>query len=85
MPVPVKTPYGPRETVAAWLTANDIDPSDVPWEGPITIEAGQIRYVALLCNEAGRKYVDEATGDVAQEERTTPLKVPPVGLAIDGA
>lgn len=72
-----------REAVAQWLTANGIDPGDVPLPSRITIERdvlyGQrrIRYTMLLRNEAGSKYIDFSTGDAAMEERTTPLKVEP--------
>jgi hypothetical protein len=78
-----ETEYGPREAVAEWLAANDIDPRDVPIEGPITIEPNpeghrrRIRYAALLHDEHGRRYQDPATGDAAREERTAPLKVEP--------
>lgn len=74
---PIPTPFGPMDAVADWLRANGIDPCDVPIHGPIAIDQGRIRYVAYLRNEAGRKYVDETTGDVAQEERATLLKVEP--------
>lgn len=87
----VETPYGPVAAVADWLRANDIDPNDVPIEGPITIETEasvrgwSIRYVAHLRNEQGRKYVDETTGEVAQEQRTAPLKVaPPENVQVTG-
>ncbi|MFM9604261.1 hypothetical protein [Streptomyces turgidiscabies] len=91
MPVPVETPYGPMDAVADWMRANDIDPNDVPIDSPISIEpdtAGgdsRIRYTAHLRNEQGRKYVEETTGDVAQEERTTPLKAkPPANVQVTG-
>ena len=83
MPVPVETPYGPLDAVADWLRANDIDPNDVPINGPIAIDEATadrgrlIRYTAMLRNEAGRHYADESTGDVAQEERVVPLAVEP--------
>lgn len=91
MPVPVETPYGPRGAVAEWLIANDIDPNVVPINGPIAIETTpgirgwHIRYTAHLLNEDGRKYVDETTGDVAQEQRTASLKVsPPENVQVPG-
>ncbi|MGW1796937.1 hypothetical protein ACWCQN_13220 [Streptomyces sp. NPDC001984] len=91
MPVPVETPYGPVTAVADWLRANDIDPNDVPIDGPITIEpltmggARCIRYAALLRNERGRHYEDPGTGDVAREERIQPLKVePPENVQVTG-
>ncbi|MGW0914663.1 hypothetical protein ACWD1Z_23340 [Streptomyces sp. NPDC002784] len=77
MPVPIETPFGPMDAVADWLRANDVEPNDVPIEGPITIEEGHIRYAALLRNEAGRRYVDESTGEAAREERTVQLKIDP--------
>ena len=77
MPKLVVTPYGPVDAVAGWLRANDIDPSDVPIDGPITIEQGHIHYAALLRNEDGHRYVDESTGDVAWGNQTAPLKVDP--------
>lgn len=83
MAVPAETPFGPIAAVADWLSANGIDPRDVPIEGPITIEPnpeghGQcIRYAALLHDEHGRRYQDPATGDAAREERTAPLKAEP--------
>ena len=91
MPVLVETPYGPREAVAEWLSANGIDPNDVPIEGPIAIELETvdgsrcIRYAALLRNETGHRYMDSATGDAAREERTEPLKVePPANVQVTG-
>jgi hypothetical protein len=77
MPVPIETPFGPMDAVVDWLRANDIDPNDVPIEGPITIKDGHIEYAALLRNEASRHYMDEATGEAARERRTALLKVEP--------
>lgn len=83
MPVPYETAYGPLPEVVAWLTANGIDPADVPVDGEITIEvqnlAGDryVRYSALLRNEDGHRYLDPATNEAAQEERIAPLKVDP--------
>ena len=72
-----ETPFGPRPAVADWLRANDIDPNDVPIEGPITIEHGRIHYAALLRNEAGHLYRDSSTDSAAREERTAQLKAKP--------
>lgn len=85
-----ETAYGSVTAVADWLYANGIDPNDVPFEGPITIERDplegrRIRYAALLRNDEGHRYVDPATGDAAREVRTAPLKVEPEGLTVDGA
>lgn len=90
MAKPIDTPFGPMGAVANWLRANDIDPSDVPIEGPISIERDplegrSIRYAAMLRNQEGFHYADRATGAAAREERTVPLKAEPEGLAIDGA
>ncbi|QFR00714.1 hypothetical protein F9278_36155 [Streptomyces phaeolivaceus] len=46
--------------------------------GPVMLDGGRaIRHTVLLRNAEGRKYVDEATGDAAQEERVVPLVVEP--------
>lgn len=66
-----------------WLGANGIDPSDVPVHEDITIEpltfdgGRAIRFTALLRNAEGGKYLDEATGDAARDERIVPLVVDP--------
>ncbi|WP_200302225.1 hypothetical protein [Streptomyces adelaidensis] len=66
-----------------WLRANGIDPGDVPVHEDITIEPltlggdRAIRFTAHLRNADGCKYLDEATGEAAQEERTVPLVVEP--------
>lgn len=81
-----ETVYGPVTAVAEWLRANDIDPSDVPFEGPIAIKQGHIRYAALLRNEDGHRYVDEATGDAAWAQLTAPLRVePPANVQVTGS
>jgi hypothetical protein len=77
MPKLTETPYGPVDAVADWLRANDIDPRDVPVEGPIAIDQGHIRYTVLLRNEDGHLYRDPVTDDAAREERTAALKVEP--------
>lgn len=66
-----------------WLRANNIDPSDVPTESPVSIEPGNgghvIRYTAMLRNANGRKYLvdpDDPDKGVAHEERTVPLLMP---------
>ncbi|MDX3162157.1 hypothetical protein PV369_43075, partial [Streptomyces scabiei] len=65
------------------LQANGIDPCDVPVDEDIVIEPltlggdRAIRYTAHLRNADGRKYLDEATGEAAQEERVVPLVVDP--------
>lgn len=76
-----------REAYAAWLTANQITPGDVPCDDEFTPEgltlatradgARVIRYAALLRNERGHKYHDPETNDAAKEQRETLLIVPP--------
>ncbi|GAA2694335.1 hypothetical protein GCM10010400_69870 [Streptomyces aculeolatus] len=71
----------------AWLTANNINPADVPSDDgatptELTLATSTdgvrvIRYTAFLRNEDGHKYHDPATNDAAQEQRETPLLVPP--------
>lgn len=72
-----------RQELQAWLRANGIDPGDVPVHEDITIEPltlggdRAIRHTVYLRNADGAKYLDEATGDAAQEERIVPLVVDP--------
>jgi hypothetical protein len=67
----------------AWLIANGIDPADVPVREAISIEpltlGGDlaIRYTAYLRAANGLRYLDEATGEAAQEERLVPLTTAP--------
>ncbi|MEI5520702.1 hypothetical protein WB388_08815 [Streptomyces brasiliscabiei] len=66
----------------SWLKANGIDPEDVPTNTEITVETGTdggrlIRYTVYLRNANGAKYLDEATGEPAQQERTAPAQVEP--------
>lgn len=81
MPVPSdETEYGPREAVAEWLTANDIDPSDVPLPSTIVIErdplAGRsIHYTAVIRSEDGHMQYDPRADGPKVEARTAPLKV----------
>ena len=68
--------------VQQWLTANGIDPSDVPQDTTLVIETidGQrvLRYDVYLRNEVGSKDVDPNDPDqAAREERTTRLIVEP--------
>lgn len=79
-----------REAIAAWLTANNIDPADVPLHSMIVedSEAGTIRYTAYVRAE-GRLQVAPAGGPrVIQlddleppmyEAREAPLVVPAPG------
>ncbi|MFE9764627.1 hypothetical protein ACFYPC_08870 [Streptomyces sp. NPDC005808] len=87
-----ETAYGPIAAVAEWLRANDIDPSDVPIDGSISIEPGaysgerRIRYSAVLRNAQGYCYRDPATDQAAREERTASLKAePPANVQVAGS
>lgn len=78
MAVDYETPYGPRPAVAAWLRASDIDPGDVPIEGPIAIDEGQrIHYAALVRNDEGRLTYDPQARGPKVEYRTVQLKIEP--------
>ena len=72
-----------HEQLKTWLRANCIDPAEVTVREAIVVEpltlggARAIRHTVLLRNADGHRYVDEATGDAAQEERVVPLVVEP--------
>ncbi|HZX38444.1 MAG TPA: hypothetical protein VFF37_08975 [Streptomyces sp.] len=72
-----------HEQLKAWLRANCIDPAEVTVREAIVVEPltlggdRAIRHTVLLRNAEGHRYVDEATGDAAQEERVVPLLVEP--------
>ncbi|SCD61410.1 hypothetical protein [Streptomyces sp. PpalLS-921] len=71
----------PREEIAAWLTANGIDPGDVPLGSQIDIGtdndgAPVIRYTTLLRRDGHLYLNDDGTGP-ASEQRETPMHVAP--------
>lgn len=72
-----------HEELKQWLRANGIDPADVPLHDEITIELltfggdRAIHHTAYLRNADGKKYLDEATDDAAQEARIVPLTTDP--------
>lgn len=78
-----KTPNeGRREALCQWLTANGINPSDVPIDADLTITTEPdgtrlIRYEAFVLDADGHRIVDERGQDVAIETRTTRLNVEP--------
>ncbi|MER6834259.1 hypothetical protein ACFWHF_12070 [Streptomyces griseoincarnatus] len=85
------TAYGPREAVADWLRANDIDPCDVPLDAHISIEpltlGGDrcIRYTAVVRDEGHVRYDPQRRGP-ASEQRIAVLKAdPPADVLIDGS
>ncbi len=69
-----------HDELLVWLRANGIDPNDVPIDSTIGIaptDGGHVvKHTVFLRNDAGRHYEDPATGDIAQEQRATPLTVP---------
>lgn len=74
---------GRRKELCDWLTANHIDPHDVPVDGDLTTDTvdGQrvIRYEAMLRSADGRLVLDDRGEDAAIERRTVPLLVEPPG------
>lgn len=83
---PAPDPYQRREAMAAWLTANGVDPNDVPLHADITVDDqnGQrvIRYEAFQRDGNGDIFVADGGTGAAVEERTTLLTTePPAELA----
>lgn len=77
-----KWPEDRREAVCAWLTANNIQPSDVPVNGDLYLTPGpdgviHIHYEAFHLNREGRRHLDERGQHAAIERRSTPLLVDP--------
>ncbi|WP_405960806.1 hypothetical protein OG235_27975 [Streptomyces sp. NBC_00024] len=72
---------GRRKELCDWLTANHIEPRDVPVRGDLAVDTvdGQrvIRYEAMLHSADGRLMLDDRGEDVAIERRTVPLLVEP--------
>jgi hypothetical protein len=78
----VKTDYARRDALCAWLTANGIDPNDVPIHGDRVIEPGpddtrMIRYESYIRDDNGSITVDESGNGAAIETRRVPLVVEP--------
>jgi hypothetical protein len=77
----VQTDWGRRDALCDWLTANGIDPHDVPVDGDLAIvdtDAGRaIRVEVELRSEDGRVLLDEREHRAARELRTVPLVVEP--------
>jgi hypothetical protein len=72
---------GRRKTLCDWLTANGIDPVNVPVDSDLTITTEPdgtraIRYQAFVLDD-GRKILDERSQGPAIETRTAPLVVDP--------
>lgn len=77
----VQTDWSRRAVLCDWLTANGIEPADVPVDGDLLIvdtEQGRaIRVEVLVRTEDGKLALDERGVDVAREVRTVPLTVDP--------
>lgn len=79
-----------REQLAKWVTANGIEPNDVPDHHPLRVEEGTdgpvIRYRAYVRSEQGRVQSDPIhSGEALTEERTAPCTVPPPDLGASQA
>lgn len=77
-------PDSRRKELCDWLTANHIEPRDVPLRGDLTVDTvdGQrvIRYEAFVLTDDGRQIEDprwEGVGGAAVERRSVPLLVEP--------
>lgn len=72
---------GRRKELFDWLTANHIDPCDVPTDGDLTIDTVDghrvIRYEALVRDANGRLMLNDRGNEVAVERRMVPLLVEP--------
>lgn len=64
------------DRICEWLRANYINPKAVPTWSEITVEDGEIRYLAYLRDEEGRVMADPEALEVLTEERTAPLVQP---------
>lgn len=72
---------GRREAVCAWLTANGIDPKNVPTDADIVIQDGPdgriLRCEVFDLNDDGERQVDERGQMAARTFVTVPLKTEP--------
>lgn len=77
----IQTDWGRRDALCDWLTANGINPADVPIDGDLTIvdtnDGRAIRVEVELRSEDGRVLLDEREHQAAREVRTVPLLVEP--------
>lgn len=86
-PADMADPYRRREAMAVWLTANGVDPNDVPLHADVTVDTDGggrriIRYEAFQRDGDGNILVADGGTSAAVEERTTPLTAePPAELA----
>lgn len=72
---------GRHDALADWLTANGINPADVPIDGDLTIadtEHGRvIRCEVFALTDDGKHQLDDRRENVATEIREVPLKTDP--------
>lgn len=77
----IQTDWGRRDALCDWLTANGINPADVPVDGDLTLvdtdEGRTIRVEVELRGEDGKWVLDERENRPARELRTVPLAVEP--------
>lgn len=76
-----------RQALCDWLTANGLDPNDIPDHLPLRVEEGEggmvIRYRAFVRTEEDVQQADSIYSDeVVTVERTHPCTVPPPGLGL---
>jgi hypothetical protein len=80
-PWPIPFPPSRREALCTWLTANGINPNDVPQDGDLTIRTVDgtrlIAYEAVVYDENGRRELDERGDRLALKRCTMPLVVEP--------
>jgi hypothetical protein len=76
----IQTDWSRRTALADWLTANGINPHDVPIDGDLLIEdtddGRAIRYETFVRTETGAKVMDPRGRD-AYETHSVPLKTKP--------
>jgi hypothetical protein len=79
-------PEDRREALCAWLSANGVDPNNVPQDADLYLEPAPkgdpytgryLHYEVFHLNSDGRRHTDERGQSAARERRTTPLLVDP--------
>ncbi|PSK56999.1 MULTISPECIES: hypothetical protein [Streptomyces] len=84
--MPQLWPEDRREAVCAWLSANGVDPNNVPQDADLYLEPAPegdpytgryLHYEVFHLNSDGRRHTDERGLSAARERRTTPLLVEP--------
>jgi len=59
--------------IQAWLSANGVEPGDVPTDAKVVVEGDSMTIDVHLRNERGSKYVDTTTGFIARGAVTVPF------------